>query len=64
LARRPALPADRALTGVITAVWLDTQIDNQSSAWNVPGPGGVELASVDLIVGVPVGSRPSQRRPL
>jgi hypothetical protein len=52
------------LTGVITAVWLGAQIDNQWSAWNAPGPAGVESASIDLIIGVPVGSRRSQRRPL
>lgn len=50
-----------ALVGVIAAVWLGAEVDNQSSAWNAHAPAGAESASVDLIIGVPVGSRQSQR---
>jgi len=49
------------LTGGIALVWLGAQIDNQSSAWDAPQPAGVESATADLTIDVPVGSRPNQR---
>ena len=49
------------LTGGIAFVWLATQIDSRPGSWTAPEPAGVELASADLIVGVPVGSRQGQR---
>ena len=49
-----------ALTGAIALVWLGAHIDNQSNPWAQPEPPGLESASADLIVGVPVG----QHRPL
>jgi hypothetical protein len=54
-----------AFTGAIALVWLGAQLDNRSSAWNQPPqPAGVESASADLIIGVPIGARQAQRRPL
>ena len=52
------------MTGVIALVWLGAQWDNQRSQWAPPEPAGVESASADLIIGVPVGSRQTQRQPL
>jgi len=52
------------MTAGIALVWFGAQIDNQSSSWNAPQPAGIESASADLTVGVPVGSRPNQQRPL
>jgi hypothetical protein len=49
-----------AFTGAIALVWLGAHLDNGRKPWTVPEPAGVESASADLIVGVPVG----QRRPL
>jgi hypothetical protein len=48
------------LTGGIALVWLGAQTDNRSTASNAQ-PAGVESASADLTIGVPVGSRPNQR---
>jgi len=48
------------LTGAIVLVWIVVQLDNRSSSAPEPEPMGVESASVDLIIGVPVG----RRRPL
>ena len=50
-----------ALTGGIAAVWLGAQWDNQSDPWNMPQPAGIESASTDLVVGVPLSF---PRRPL
>jgi hypothetical protein len=50
------------MTGVIALVWLGAQWDNQRTQWT-PEPAGVESASADLIIGVPVGSR-QVRQPL
>jgi hypothetical protein len=52
------------MTAGIALVWFGAQIDNQSGSWNAPQPAGIESASADLTVGVPVGSRPNQQRPL
>ncbi len=49
-----------AFSGAIALVWLGAHLDNQRSPWAPPEPAGVESASADLSVGVPVG----QRRPL
>jgi len=49
------------LTGGIAFVWLATQIDSRPGSWTAPEPAGVESASADLIVGVPVGSSQGQR---
>lgn len=49
-----------AFTGAIALVWLGAHLDNQSNSWVKPEPIGLESASADLSVGVPVG----QHRPL
>lgn len=46
------------LTGVIVLVWIGVHLNNRSVP--TPEPMGIESASVDLIIGVPVG----KRRPL
>ena len=58
--RRYQLAELFGLTGAIVAIWLGVQIDNRLSAVPAPEPMGVESASADLIIGVPVG----QHRPL
>lgn len=49
-----------AFTGAIALVWLGAHLDNERKPWIAPEPAGVESASVDLIIEIPVG----QRRPL
>jgi hypothetical protein len=50
------------LTGAIAGVWLGAHLDNQSNPWTAPQRAGVESASADLIVGVPLGVRPVRGR--
>ncbi len=50
-----------AFTGAIVLVWLGAHLDNERNTWAAPEPAGVESASVDLIIGVPIGTG---RRPL
>ena len=58
--RRYQLAELFGLTGAIVLVWIVVQLDNRSLSAPSPEPMGVESASVDLIIGVPVG----RRRPL
>ena len=58
--RRYQLAELFGLTGAIVLVWLGVHLDNRSLSAPAPEPIGVESASVDLIIGVPVG----RRRPL
>lgn len=60
IVRRYQLAELFGFTGVIMLVWLGTQLDNQRSTVPMPVPMGVESASADLIIGVPVG----KHRPL
>jgi hypothetical protein len=52
------------LTGGIAAVWFGAYWDNRANSWDASQPPGVESASTDLIVGVPLTGRSDQRRPL
>lgn len=52
------------LTGGIAAVWLGAYWDNRQGPWNLPESPGVESASTDLIVGVPLTGRQDHHRPL
>lgn len=45
-----------AFTGAIALVWLGAHLDNARQPWNAPELSGVESASVDLVIGVPVGT--------
>lgn len=45
-----------AFTGAIVLVWLGAHLDNERKSWTEPQPAGVESASVDLIIGVPLGT--------
>ena len=58
--RRYQLAELFGLSGAIVLVWIVVQLDNRSLSAPAPEPMGVESASVDLIIGVPVG----RRRPL
>lgn len=58
------LPELVLLTGGIAAVWFGGYWDNRQSPWTLPESPGVESASTDLILGVPLTGRHGQRRPL
>lgn len=45
-----------AFTGAIVLVWLGAHLDNERNSWTETQPAGVESASVDLIIGVPLGT--------
>jgi hypothetical protein len=45
-----------AFTVAIVLVWLGAHLDNERNTWPGPEPAGVESASVDLIIGVPIGT--------
>lgn len=49
------------MTGVIALVWLGAHWDNQRSQWTPPKPEGIESASADLVVGVPLNGRPRRQ---
>jgi hypothetical protein len=55
LARRYQLAELFGLTGAIALIWLGAQLDNRLSTPPAPAATNVESASVDLIIGVPVG---------
>lgn len=55
VARRYQLAELFGLTGAIALIWIGTQLDNRLSTVPVPEVPSVESASVDLIIGVPVG---------
>lgn len=46
-----------AFTGAIALVSLGAHLDNARQPWTAPEPAGVESARVDMIIGVPVGTR-------
>ena len=56
--RRYQLAELFGLTGAIVLVWIGVHLNNRLVP--TPEPMGIESASVDLIIGVPVG----KRRPL
>jgi len=58
--RRYQLAELFGFTGAIMLIWLGVQLDNRLTSVPVPEPMGVESASADLIIGVPVG----KHRPL
>lgn len=45
-----------AFTGAIVLVWLGAHLDNERNTWAAPESAGIESASVDLIIGVPLGT--------
>lgn len=59
LARRYQLAELFGLTGAIALIWLGTHLDNRLSTVPAPEVTNVESASVDLIIGVPVGQHRS-----